>query len=68
MIIYINHTPIALPYNLSTLPALRSDPPEGIQACPLDELSVHWQASIRGPAGSPYEGGTFFLYIQIPHR
>ncbi|MPC67139.1 Ubiquitin-conjugating enzyme E2 8 [Portunus trituberculatus] len=49
------------------LRSLRSDPPEGIQACPLDELSVHWQASIRGPAGSPYEGGTFFLYIQIPH-
>lgn len=49
------------------LRTLRSDPPEGIQACPLDKSSVHWQASIRGPAGSPYEGGTFFLYIQIPH-
>ncbi|KAG0718009.1 Ubiquitin-conjugating enzyme E2 4 [Chionoecetes opilio] len=49
------------------LRTLRSDPPEGIQAFPLDKLSVHWQASIRGPAGSPYEGGTFFLYIQIPH-
>ncbi|KAK4320247.1 hypothetical protein Pmani_008858 [Petrolisthes manimaculis] len=49
------------------LRTLRSDPPEGIQASPLDKLSLHWQASIRGPAGSPYEGGTFFLYIQIPH-
>ncbi|XP_045606188.1 uncharacterized protein morgue [Procambarus clarkii] len=49
------------------LRTLRSDPPEGIQASPLDKMSLHWQASIRGPAGSPYEGGTFFLYIQIPH-
>lgn len=48
------------------LRTLRSDPPEGIEASPLDEMSLHWQASIRGPAGSPYEGGTFFLYIQIP--
>ncbi|KAK7077757.1 hypothetical protein SK128_003756 [Halocaridina rubra] len=44
--------------------AVRS--PEGIEASPLDEMSLHWQASIRGPASSPYEGGTFFLYIQIP--
>lgn len=49
-------------------PALRSDPPEGIEASPLDKMSLHWQASIRGPAGSPYEGGTFYLYIQIPPR
>ncbi|XP_042227826.1 uncharacterized protein LOC121870120 isoform X2 [Homarus americanus] len=49
------------------LRTLRSDPPEGIQASPLDKMSLHWQASIRGPGGSPYEGGTFFLYIQIPH-
>ncbi|KAK7070003.1 hypothetical protein SK128_024404 [Halocaridina rubra] len=48
------------------LRTLRSDPPEGIEASPLDEMSLHWQASIRGPASSPYEGGTFFLYIQIP--
>lgn len=48
------------------LRTLRSDPPEGIEASPLDKMSLHWQASIRGPAGSPYEGGTFYLYIQIP--
>lgn len=48
------------------LRTLKSDPPEGIAAAPLDKLSLHWQASIRGPAGSPYHGGTFFLYIQIP--
>ncbi|KAG1665377.1 Ubiquitin-conjugating enzyme E2 5A [Nymphon striatum] len=49
------------------LKSIKSDPPEGIEATPLDELCCHWQASITGPVGSPYEGGTFFLYLQIPH-
>ncbi|KAG8181767.1 hypothetical protein JTE90_018074 [Oedothorax gibbosus] len=48
------------------LKSLHSDPPEGIQAVPLDEMCFQWQASIQGPADSPYEGGTFFLYLQIP--
>ncbi|KAK2147842.1 hypothetical protein LSH36_532g06042 [Paralvinella palmiformis] len=51
----------------SELKTLRSDPPEGIQAAPLDGQCCHWQASITGPQGSPYEGGLFFLYLQIPH-
>ncbi|GJQ77609.1 putative protein modification by small protein conjugation [Trypoxylus dichotomus] len=46
---------------------LRSDPPDGIQAIPLDSLCSHWQATLVGPEGSVYEGGTFFLYIQIPY-
>lgn len=46
---------------------LRMDPLEGIQAMPLDELCIHWQASLQGPIGSPYEGGLFFLYIQVPY-
>lgn len=50
----------------SELKALQSDPPEGIQATPLDRLYCHWQATITGPQGSPYEGGSFFLYMQIP--
>ncbi|GFN97541.1 ubiquitin-conjugating enzyme e2 d2 [Plakobranchus ocellatus] len=50
----------------SELKALTTDPPEGIQAMPLDRLCCHWQASITGPQGSPYEGGLFLLYLQIP--
>ncbi|XP_025424331.1 uncharacterized protein LOC112693454 isoform X2 [Sipha flava] len=46
---------------------LKSDPPEGIRAVPLDNHWCHWQATILGPAGSPFEGGQFFLYIQIPY-
>lgn len=48
------------------LKSLHSDPPEGIEAVPLDEMCFHWQATISGPVDSPYEGGTFFLYLQIP--
>ncbi|XP_075981511.1 modifier of rpr and grim, ubiquitously expressed [Anticarsia gemmatalis] len=46
---------------------LRNDPPEGIAARPLDAKSCHWQASVTGPVGSPYEGGVFYLYIQVPY-
>ncbi|XP_076370997.1 uncharacterized protein LOC143256957 isoform X2 [Tachypleus tridentatus] len=48
------------------LKSLKSDPPEGIEATPLDRMCCHWQASISGPSESPYEGGSFFLYLQIP--
>ncbi|KAK3086564.1 hypothetical protein FSP39_020298 [Pinctada imbricata] len=50
----------------SELKTLKSDPPEGIKATPLDRHCCHWQASITGPQGSPYEGGLFLLYLQIP--
>ncbi|KAL4712592.1 hypothetical protein ACJJTC_007187 [Scirpophaga incertulas] len=49
------------------LKMLRNDPPEGISATPLDPKCCHWQASVTGPDGSPYEGGVFYLYIQVPY-
>lgn len=51
----------------SELKMLRNDPPEGIAATPLDAKCCHWQASVTGPVGSPYEGGVFYLYIQVPY-
>lgn len=53
---------------LSELKSLRMDPPEGIEATPLDQMCCHWQATITGPVGSPYEGGLFYLYLQVPYR
>lgn len=47
---------------------MHNDPPEGIMAVPLDHKYCHWQATIKGPKGSPYEGGLFYLYIQVPYR
>lgn len=52
----------------SELKSLRIDPPEGIEAMPLDQMCCHWQATITGPVGSPYEGGLFYLYLQVPFR
>uniref|UniRef100_A0A131Z0I6 E2 ubiquitin-conjugating enzyme n=1 Tax=Rhipicephalus appendiculatus TaxID=34631 RepID=A0A131Z0I6_RHIAP len=45
---------------------LQTEPPEGIGAQPLDPLCAHWQAAIAGPPDSPYEGGQFLLFLQIP--
>ena len=45
---------------------LAQDAPEGIEAKPLDSCNYHWQAAIRGPVGSPYEGGVFYLYLKVP--
>ncbi|XP_020291808.1 uncharacterized protein LOC109858705 [Pseudomyrmex gracilis] len=50
----------------SELKSLRIDPPEGIEAMPLDHMCCHWQATITGPVGSPYEGGLFYLHLQVP--
>lgn len=52
----------------SELKSLRIDPPEGIEAMPLDHMCCHWQATITGPVGSPYEGGLFYLHLQVPFR
>lgn len=52
----------------SELKSLRFDPPEGIKAVPLDIMCCHWQATITGPVGSPYEGGLFYLYLKVPLR
>jgi len=45
---------------------LARDTLEGVMAKPLDSALYHWQATIRGPVGSPYEGGLFYLYLKIP--
>ncbi|CAH0391214.1 unnamed protein product [Bemisia tabaci] len=49
------------------LKTLTSEPPEGIEAMPLDSNYCHWQATITGPVGSPYEGGIFYLYVLVPY-
>lgn len=48
------------------LRGLVSDASEGIRAKPLDSSYYHWQATITGPVGSPYEGGIFYLYLKVP--
>eukprot|EP00928_Gymnodinium_smaydae_P048656 TRINITY_DN32554_c0_g1_i1.p1 TRINITY_DN32554_c0_g1~~TRINITY_DN32554_c0_g1_i1.p1 ORF type:complete len:551 (+),score=88.34 TRINITY_DN32554_c0_g1_i1:47-1699(+) len=40
--------------------------PEGIHIFPATENVKFWRALVEGPAGSPFEGGTFFLTITLP--
>jgi len=41
-------------------------PTVGVTARPLEHDLFIWHANIRGPEGTPYEGGVFHLELQIP--
>jgi len=44
---------------------LQKDAPIGIQAAPLDNNVMAWQAVIFGPDDTPWEGGTFKLLMEF---
>ncbi len=44
---------------------LQKDPPTGIQAAPVDNNIMQWQAVIIGPDDTPWEGGTFKLLLEF---
>ena len=48
------------------LEELMYNPPTNCSAYIADDDIFHWQATILGPEGSPYEGGVFYLRINYP--
>ncbi|CAH1795575.1 unnamed protein product, partial [Owenia fusiformis] len=54
------------------LTELQSDPPEGIKVYPNEEDITDIQATIEGPAGTPYAGGMFKMKLVLsknfPHE
>lgn len=38
----------------------------GVTARPLEHDLFIWHANIRGPVGTPYEGGIFHFELLIP--
>jgi ubiquitin-conjugating enzyme E2 D/E len=59
---------IALGRLKSELEALNEEGPSPfLSAAPscLEDLLMPWHATVRGPEGSPYEGGTFHVEIQF---
>ena len=48
---------------------LQNDPVPNISAQPTDPNNLFsWQGTLRGPPGSPYEGGLFYLDIAFPQN
>jgi ubiquitin-conjugating enzyme E2 D/E len=46
---------------------ISKEPNESISAAPLNEADMFtWGGTVRGPQGTPYEGGLFHLNIHFP--
>ena len=49
------------------LKKFNEEDPEGLTAGPPDDSDMFkWDASLKGPENSPYEGGTFNLTMEFP--
>ncbi|XP_065898522.1 ubiquitin-conjugating enzyme E2 S-like [Dysidea avara] len=61
-----NLSPIVIQKLTKELVQLQQEPPEGIKVYVNDEDVTNIEASIEGPAGTPYEGGMFRMKLVLP--
>ncbi|CDF36856.1 ubiquitin-conjugating enzyme 1, E2-like protein [Chondrus crispus] len=54
---------------MTDLKMIRKEPPEGCSAGPiLDDNIFAWEATILGPADTPWEDGIYNMYLTFPER
>lgn len=51
--------------SLPQFTGLQADPPEGVNACPLSDSIMKWNAVIFGPEGTIWDGGIFRLSLDF---
>ena len=51
---------------LRELKRYQRDPHTAIEVYPVEANIAFWRLLLPGPEGTPYEGGTFLLYVSFP--
>ncbi|KAH7405764.1 ubiquitin-conjugating enzyme/RWD-like protein [Phaeosphaeria sp. MPI-PUGE-AT-0046c] len=62
----LGHSNAAIRRINKELASMKRNPPAQFTCGPIGDDVFHWQADIKGPPGTPYAGGIFFVAIHLP--